>query len=113
VEDAAPGFRDDVLVRHVLVPRDLQTLNPSLLGGTMNGGTAAVHQQLVFRPVPGLGRADTPFERLFLASSSAHPSGGVHGACGANAARAALAANSATGPVYRRGMRAIHRALLP
>jgi phytoene dehydrogenase-like protein len=113
VEDAAPGFRNEVLARHVLVPRDLQTLNPSLIGGTMNGGTAAVHQQLVLRPIPGLGRADTPFERLFLASSSAHPSGGVHGACGANAARAALAANSWAGPAYRRGMQAIHRALLP
>jgi phytoene dehydrogenase-like protein len=113
VEEAAPGFRNEVLARHVLVPRDLQTLNPALLGGTMNGGTAAVHQQLVLRPVPGLGRADTPFERLFLASSSAHPSGGVHGACGANAARAAMAANGWAGPVYRRGMRAVHRALLP
>jgi len=113
IEEAAPGFRSEVLARHVLVPRDLQTLNPSLLGGTMNGGTAAVHQQLVMRPIPGLGRADTPFERLFLASSSAHPSGGVHGACGSNAARAALAANGWAGPVYRRGMRAIHRALLP
>jgi phytoene dehydrogenase-like protein len=41
--------------------------------------------------VPGLGRAETPFPRLFLASASAHPGGGVHGACGANAARAALA----------------------
>jgi phytoene dehydrogenase-like protein len=30
---------------------------------------------------------------LFLASASAHPGGGVHGACGANAARAAIAAD--------------------
>ena len=42
------------------------------------------------RPVPGLGRADTPVDGLFLAGSTAHPGGGVHGACGANAARAAL-----------------------
>jgi phytoene dehydrogenase-like protein len=113
VEQAAPGFHTEVLARHVLVPRDLQRLNPSLLGGTMNGGTAAVHQQLVLRPIPGLGRADTPFQRLFLASSSAHPSGGVHGACGSNAARAALAAHGWVGPAYRRAMPAVHRALLP
>ncbi|HEY3604124.1 MAG TPA: NAD(P)/FAD-dependent oxidoreductase, partial [Sporichthyaceae bacterium] len=97
VEQAAPGFAAEVLARHVLTPADLETLNPSLLGGTMNGGTAAIGQQLVMRPIPGLGRSDTPFQRLFLASSAAHPSGGVHGACGANAARAALAANGWVG----------------
>jgi phytoene dehydrogenase-like protein len=44
----------------------------------------------VFRPVPGLGGAATPIDRLYLAGSSAHPGGGVHGACGSNAAHAAL-----------------------
>jgi phytoene dehydrogenase-like protein len=51
-----------------------------------------VHQQLVFRPSPGLGRPETPIKGLYLASASAHPGGGVHGACGANAARAAMTA---------------------
>ena len=61
------------------------------MGGALNGGTAQLHQQLVLRPIPGFGRTETPIRGLFLASASAHPGGGVHGACGANAARAALA----------------------
>jgi phytoene dehydrogenase-like protein len=54
------------------------------------GNPLPVHHQLVFRPAPGLGRAETPVPGLYLASASAHPGGGVHGACGANAARAAI-----------------------
>ena len=90
IERMAPGFRDHILARHVFTPPTLQAANANLVGGEINGGTAQLHQQLVFRPVPGLGRPDTPVDRLFLASASAHPGGGVHGACGANAARAAL-----------------------
>ncbi|WP_434441423.1 phytoene desaturase family protein [Lentzea sp. E54] len=92
IEDHAPGFRSRVIERSVLGPAEI---------GTVNGGTAAIHQQLIFRPVPGLGRADTPFDRLYLAGSSAWPGGGVHGAGGANAARAALARWGAAGEVYR------------
>jgi phytoene dehydrogenase-like protein len=62
----------------------------NLVGGDISGGTAQLHQQLVFRPTIGLARPETPIRRLYLASASAHPGGGVHGAPGANAARAAL-----------------------
>ncbi|MFI1586120.1 phytoene desaturase family protein [Embleya sp. NPDC020630] len=90
IETFAPGFRARIKARRILSPPALEAANESLDGGALNGGSAALHQQLVFRPVPGTGGARTPIRRLYLASSSAHPGGGVHGACGANAARAAL-----------------------
>lgn len=90
VEALAPGFRSLIRGRHVLTPPAFERLNRNLVNGALNGGTAQIHQQLVFRPVPGLGRAETPVEGLYLASASAHPGGGVHGGPGANAALAAL-----------------------
>ena len=91
MERQAPGFADRIVARRVLGPTELESLDDNLRGGALNGGTAALQQQLVFRPVPGLGRAETPVKGLYLGSASAHPGGGVHGACGSNAARAALA----------------------
>lgn len=90
-ERLAPGFGSRVVERRVLGPRELEERNANLVGGAIGGGTQQIHQQLVFRPVPGLGRAETPVRGLFLASASAHPGGGVHGAPGLNAARAAIA----------------------
>src|SRR5689334_11979319 len=91
LEELAPGFGERVLARRVLGPRQFEQLDANLVGGAINGGTAQLHQQLVFRPVPGLGRAETGIRGLYLGSASAHPGGGVHGAAGMNAARAALA----------------------
>ncbi|MGH3492089.1 MAG: phytoene desaturase family protein, partial [Sciscionella sp.] len=91
IERLAPGFTSRILARRVLGPRELESRDANLIGGAINGGSAQLHQQLVFRPVPGLGRAETPVSGLFLGSASAHPGGGVHGAPGMNAARAALA----------------------
>ena len=90
IEALAPGFRASITARHITTPPDLERQNANLVGGAINGGTSQLHQQLVFRPVPGLGRSETPVSRLFLASASAHPGGGVHGGPGAIAAHAAL-----------------------
>jgi phytoene dehydrogenase-like protein len=105
VEDAiarvAPTFADRIVGRYVQSPADLEHADANLQGGAVNGGTSAVHQQLFLRPTPGLGRPETPVDGLFLASASAHPGGGAHGACGWNAARAALGSASATGSARR------------
>lgn len=112
LERYAPGFGELVRGRHVAGPAELAAENRSLVGGALGGGTGAPHQQLVLRPVPGLGRADTPIDRLYLASSSAHPGPGVHGGPGANAARAALARDRAvTGRGYAAAVAAAHRAV--
>jgi phytoene dehydrogenase-like protein len=97
IERRAPGFRALIRARHVFTPPALEAADSNLVGGAINQGTAQIHQQLVFRPTPGLGRAGTPIGRLFLAGASAHPGGGVHGAAGANAARAALGLSRAWG----------------
>ena len=90
VEALAPGFGDLVRSRRTAGPDDLEAADENLIGGSLSGGTSQLHQQLIFRPIPGLGRPETPVKRLFLASASAHPGGGVHGGPGAIAAKAAL-----------------------
>ncbi|MFJ3662476.1 phytoene desaturase family protein [Streptomyces sp. NPDC090119] len=99
VEQFAPGFRARILSRRVLSPPTLQSEDSNLSEGALNGGTTALHQQAVFRPIPGTGRPETPVRGLYLASASAHPGGGVHGAPGANAARAALGIRRTVGDV--------------
>ena len=100
IEALAPGFGALVRSRHVHTPRTLEAANRNLVGGAVGGGTAQLHQQLVFRPVPGFARPETPVPGLYLASASAHPGGGVHGAPGAIAARALLNARRARRASY-------------
>ncbi|MYX12274.1 NAD(P)-binding protein [Streptomyces sp. SID8374] len=109
VERYAPGFRTRVRSRRVLAPPTLQAADRNLHHGAINGGTAALHQQAVFRPVPGTGRPETPVKGLYLASASAHPGGGVHGAPGANAARAALRSTHATATALSTAQRMMSR----
>lgn len=111
LERYAPGFRALVTARRVSGPGDLQQENRNLVSGAVNGGTSGLHQQLVFRPVPGLGRAETPVRGLYLAGASAHPGGGVHGACGGNAARAVLAAHHPAGRLASGALRLAMRRL--
>ncbi|CAM4086095.1 NAD(P)/FAD-dependent oxidoreductase [Kibdelosporangium persicum] len=111
IEKHAPGFRDLIQARAINGPAELQDRNPSLVDGSVNQGTSAIHQELIFRPVPGTGRPDTPIDRLYLAGASAHPGGAVHGAAGANAARAALARGKWTGGAYATMNKTLNRIL--
>lgn len=89
IERFAPGFRGRILARHVTTPADFEARNPNLVGGDITGG-AQNFKQLLARPVASLNPYGTPVPGLYLCSSSTPPGGGVHGMCGAHAARAAL-----------------------
>jgi phytoene dehydrogenase-like protein len=89
VECFAPGFRELMLARSSLGPRDLAARNRNLVGGDLNGGAMDLGQ--VFRrPAARLVPWSTPLEGVYLCSASTPPGGGVHGMCGYWAARAAL-----------------------
>jgi phytoene dehydrogenase-like protein len=90
IEGLAPGFRARILERRVSAPPDLEALDENLVRGDLGGGTARIGRQLFFRPIFPYFRYRTPVRRLYLGSSYAHPGAGVHGACGRNAALAAL-----------------------
>ncbi|MFF0813757.1 phytoene desaturase family protein [Rhodococcus sp. NPDC003318] len=99
----APGVLDRVVYRGVQRPGDLEAADANLVGGAVNGGTSQLHQQLVFRPIPGVAGARTPVDGLYLASAAIHPGGGVHGMCGAHAASAALTDATVAGRLRTRG----------
>jgi phytoene dehydrogenase-like protein len=90
LEGLAPGFRALVRARAVSAPPDLERMDENLVGGDLGGGSARFDHQLYLRPAFPYFRYRTPVRGLYLASASAHPGAGVHGACGFNAARAAL-----------------------
>jgi phytoene dehydrogenase-like protein len=90
IEGLAPDFRDLILGRAIASPDDLEAMDENLVGGDLGGGSACFTQQLFFRPAFPYFRYRTPVRGLYLASASTHPGAGVHGACGFNAAHAAL-----------------------
>ena len=89
LERFAPGFREVVLARHVLRPSDLEARNANDVGGDISAG-AHDGLQLIARPVWSTDPYATPARELYLCSAATPPGGGVHGMCGANAARSAL-----------------------
>ena len=89
IERFAPGFRERILARHVMTPRDYESYNANYIGGDITGGVMDLGQ-LLTRPAGLWNPYATPNPRFYICSSSTPPGGGVHGMCGYHAARAAL-----------------------
>ena len=87
IERFATGFRNSILARRVSSSATLEAMDANLIGGDISGGAYNL-SQLLFRPTRRQYRTSAP--DIYLCSSSTPPGGGVHGMCGANAARLAL-----------------------
>jgi phytoene dehydrogenase-like protein len=87
IERFAPGFRSLILARHAMDTAQMEAHNANLIGGDITGGAQDL-SQLFFRPTRHTYR--TPAKGIYICSSSTPPGGGVHGQCGAHAARAVL-----------------------
>ena len=89
IERFAPGFRDRILARHTMNTAMYEAYNANLVGGDISGGANTL-LQVMARPFPRRDPYSTPNRRIFIASSSTPPGGGVHGMCGYWAAQSAL-----------------------
>jgi phytoene dehydrogenase-like protein len=89
IERFAPGFRERILARHTMNTAAYESYNPNMIGGDISGGANTLGQ-VIARPFLRLDPYATPNERIYLASSSTPPGGGVHGMSGYGAAQSAL-----------------------
>jgi phytoene dehydrogenase-like protein len=90
VDRYAPGFKDSVLGRQALGPRDLEDMF-GLTGGDIFHGALTLDQLFWARPALGYADYRGPVRGLYHCGAGAHPGGGVTGAPGHNAARAIMA----------------------
>jgi phytoene dehydrogenase-like protein len=90
IERYAPGFRDRILGMHAAGPAAIEAYNANDIGGDIAGGRFDLGQLFTRPSLRILDPYATPDPTLFICSAATPPGGGVHGMCGALAARSAL-----------------------
>ena len=63
--------------RVALSPSDIESLNVNLVGGDIYGGSCALDQNFLFRPLPQAPGHKTPVEGLWHIGASTHPGPGL------------------------------------
>jgi phytoene dehydrogenase-like protein len=96
MDDAAPGFKDSVLARQVIGPKQMQQ-GWDLIGGNIFHGELTVDQLFHMRPAVGYANYRTPIRGLYQASSATHAGGGVTGLPGHHCVRE-IVRDKALGP---------------
>ena len=89
IERVAPGFKDSIIARATHTAEQMESFDPNLVGGDVNGGMQDIWQ-LFTRPVASLSPYSTPNPQVYICSASTPPGGGVHGMGGYNAAQKVL-----------------------
>jgi phytoene dehydrogenase-like protein len=89
MDDVAPGFKDSVLARQIIGPKQMQD-GWDLIGGNIFHGELTVDQLFHMRPAIGYADYRTPIRGLYQASSATHAGGGVTGLPGHHAVREIL-----------------------
>ena len=72
-----PNLPAATLKRVVLSPADLERLNPNLVGGDIYGGSCALDQNLLWRPLAAAPGHATAVRNLFHIGASTHPGPGL------------------------------------
>jgi phytoene dehydrogenase-like protein len=89
IERFAPGVRERIVGLAVRPTAELARYNANFVGGDIVAG-ANTARQVVLRPRASLDPYSTGIPGVYLCSAATPPGAGVHGMCGANAARSAL-----------------------
>ncbi len=90
LERFAPGLRERIVGSSTRSPAQIEADNENYIGGDIvNGANTPI--QTLFRPRLAADPYSTGIPGVYLCSAATPPGGGVHGMCGYNAARAALA----------------------
>jgi phytoene dehydrogenase-like protein len=82
VGESITNLREATLKRVVLSPADIERLNCNLVGGDIYGGSCALDQNLLWRPLPQAPGHATAVDRLFHVGASTHPGPGLGGGSG-------------------------------
>ncbi|MFE0251294.1 phytoene desaturase family protein [Streptomyces sp. NPDC059010] len=89
IERFAPGFRERIVGQAVRSTTELARYNANFIGGDIVAG-ANTARQVTLRPRLAADPYSTGIPGVYLCSAATPPGAGVHGMCGANAARSAL-----------------------
>lgn len=85
-----PNLESSILGRTVLSPADLQAANVNLRHGDPYGGSLALDQNFLWRPLPSQPGHRTPVPGVWHVGASTHPGPGLGGGSGALVARQLL-----------------------